>query len=165
MGRTPAVPLELVPSVVELWDDNATIADIQKYLTSHGTTASERTIRTIVRAAGGKARVTSYTDLLHDTNLRIRITDLFYLEGLPDDRIVARLAEEGYDIKARTFVQLRKDMGMKLRLREGEFEERRKEYKQRIQEELDRSGIDAYGKTLLQTHFRTMDRTRLYLGK
>jgi hypothetical protein len=98
-------------------------------------------------------RKRTYTE---DTpHLRARIATLFFQCCLNDDEMLQVLRQEGFQIKSRTLQRIRLSMGLHRRLSLDRYEEIDGILKEVVRKELDKGGIEGYGRGLLYTHFRS----------
>lgn len=87
--------------------------------------------------------------------LKARISVLFYQCCLNDDEMLIALKREGFNVNRRALQRIRLSMGLSRRFSASSYESLHNYLKQIVQKELDGGGIEAYGRRLLYTHFRS----------
>ena len=164
MPRPAKISPALAARLVAMYDDPndpATQLQLVDFCATRGVDVTTRTIRTILSQAG----VRRHFDSCDCPELRLRIAALFFQEALPDNIIWQELKEEGWQIALRTFIRIRRRMGIKRRLSLMEYEVREQEYLAIIERELDGGEINNYGRTMLYTHFRTEESLQMVISR
>lgn len=138
--------------ITQLYNSGNSISNITKsLLETYNIDIKPRTLER--RLKEWDLRRLTYTE--DGPHLRARVTTLFFQCCLNDDEILHVLQQEGFQIKRRTLQRIRLSMGLHRRLSLDRYEEIDSILKEVVRKELDKGGIEGYGRGLLYTHFRS----------
>lgn len=138
-----------------------TVPELVKICEERNIQVSVRTIRTMLKDHCARKR----NENVDCSALRVLIATLYFQQCLPDKVIHQIINKEGYPIAFRTFVQLRRTMGIKRKRSLSEFEAHYNEFKAIISTELDKGTISSYGRTMLATYFRSKPSLQMLIGR
>jgi hypothetical protein len=164
MTPSPKITAELGQQLVSLYLHPAapyTQDELVQYCYQQGVEVSKRTISTKLNELGAN-RLNPNIDC---PSVRLLVASLYFQQCLPDKLICEVLKAEGYPIALRTFVQLRKSMGIKRKHSLAEYEARHEQLKDIISRELDNGTISSYGRTMLHTYFKSTESLQMMIGR
>ena len=152
----PAVTINLDPyksEILHLLDTQKSHADILQYLkTTYELSVSKPTLKRRLKEWGIGVQIHTSDDSV----LRDRISDLFF-HGLTDPQIYRTLELEEFTVSPSGAIRIRKEMGLKRRLRTKEEQEQSDELAlEKLTDELQQGVIEGYGRGLLYAHFQQL---------
>ncbi len=150
----PSVNLELYKDeIIDLLFQGKTISDIVQHLReTYEVQLVSRTLQRRMRTWQVTVRPqTQDTELL-----RTRIQDLFF-DGFDDTELLQILQEEDHQIGKYSLKRIRKELGLKRRLRTEEDKETANQRAlDALTEELQHGVVEGYGRGLLYAHFQQL---------
>jgi transposase len=137
--------------ILELYDSNTTQTELIAWLQrQHNISISLRHLRKYLKEWKGSKRKQSDTS----EELRLRIQALFYEACLKDKEMVFILKQEGFQIEQRRLARIRADLGLYKRVQGCSAIEEDERVYNILQQELNHSTINRYGKSFLYTAIR-----------
>ena len=139
--------------IADLLYSGKTISDLVKYLKD--TYEVEISICTLKRRLR-TWHITVRPSAQDTSALRDRISELFF-NGLDEQQLLRTLQQEGYQTGKYSLVRIRKELGLKRRLRTNEEQDQAEELAQyTLTEELQKGVVEGYGRGLLYAHFQQL---------
>jgi translation initiation factor IF-1 len=138
--------------ILKLLSNGQTYENIRSHLIiTYKVTVSSRTFAQRLAEWGVKRK----NKPVDSSQLRIRISTLFFNFCLEDKDMLRVLHKDGYEITARVLRRIRKDMGLLRRRDAFNQEEADRMLLEIVQKELDKGHIEGYGRGNLYTYFRS----------
>jgi hypothetical protein len=149
----PSVNLESYKSfIAQHHEEGAGMEDIrQELLEKHQIQVSLRTLQRRFKDWGFKKHVR----VVYTEELRLTVASLYFETRANDQIMLHILQSRGFRMTKWTLPVLRKSMGLNRRVSVFQREESDRQLREIVREQLDNGQIEAYGRTLLDSHFRS----------
>jgi hypothetical protein len=138
--------------ITELFQNGAMVDNILRFLKScHNIEIGKRTLERALSSWDVKKN----TRTSRTSQLRARISVLFFQCCLEDKDMLRALQQEGYKISYWTLQRIRREMGLVRRISPSDVEEVETKLLEIVQKELDNGFIEGLGRNNLHAYFRS----------